>query len=177
VIKNPGRRALKHTDVRETPRALFDELDREFGFTLDAAATNENALCDRYYTEHGMWERGWLPDVERGRLLDDKVDGLTGSWARHRVWCNPPFTMLQEFTDKAWTECDMAELIVMLVPANRTDRGWWQKNVAPHVKQLGFDVRWFAERHRFTVNGGQPILNAQGKVGSPSFACALLIWS
>ena len=33
-----------------TPRSLFDELDREFGFVLDAAATEKSAKCDRYYT-------------------------------------------------------------------------------------------------------------------------------
>lgn len=169
MIKNPGKKALVETDIRETPRALFDKLDDEFGFTLDAAATQQNALCPRFYTESGYYLRGSLVHPQPG-------GGLGGDWLGARVWCNPPFTMLQEFTDKAWAETG-ATLIAMLVPANRTDQGWWQKNVAPFVKQPGFDVRWFAERHRFTVDGGKPILNAQGKVGSPSFACALLIWS
>lgn len=34
----------------ETPQSLFDELDREFHFTLDAAATPDNAKCARFYT-------------------------------------------------------------------------------------------------------------------------------
>jgi PAS domain-containing protein len=135
MIRNPGKKKLKGTDVRETPRPLYAELNAEFRFTLDAAATGE------------------------------------------RVWCNPPFTELLAWTDKAWEEQTDAHVIVMLVPSNRNDQPWWQKNVAPYVKKPGFDVRWFAERHRFTINGGQPILNSQGKVGSPSFSCALLIWS
>jgi site-specific DNA-methyltransferase (adenine-specific) len=33
-----------------TPQNFFDELDREFGFTLDPCATDENAKYERYYT-------------------------------------------------------------------------------------------------------------------------------
>lgn len=35
----------------ETPQALFDELDKEFHFTLDAAASDKNHKCKKYYTE------------------------------------------------------------------------------------------------------------------------------
>lgn len=34
----------------ETPQELFDQLDREFHFTLDACATPENAKCKRFFT-------------------------------------------------------------------------------------------------------------------------------
>lgn len=34
-----------------TPQAIFDKLNDEFHFTLDAAATPENAKCERYYTK------------------------------------------------------------------------------------------------------------------------------
>lgn len=33
-----------------TPQAFFDELNREFHFTLDAAATDKSAKCPVYYT-------------------------------------------------------------------------------------------------------------------------------
>lgn len=33
-----------------TPQEFFDRLNEEFGFTLDAAATAENAKCPAYYT-------------------------------------------------------------------------------------------------------------------------------
>lgn len=156
---------MRDNDVRETPRKLFDQLEREFHFTLDACATAQNALCKRFYTFDGP---SWRPGRE---------NGLTGSWEGERVWCNPPFSELLEWTDKAWAEQSDTHVIVMLVPANRTYADWWQRNVAPYVKKPGFDVRWRAERDRFTVDGGKPILNKAGKIGSPSFACALLIWS
>lgn len=164
---------MKANDVRETPRALFDKLDDEFGpFTLDACATHQNALCTRYYTETGLYQR------DRAHNLDDHC-GLLGSWSGERVWCNPPFSELLAWTDKAWDEwCKgTIERIVMLVPANRTDQVWWHKNVVPYVKESEFSVRWLDHRTLFTVDGGKPILNKAGKIGSPSFSCALLIWS
>ena len=33
-----------------TPQAFFDALNREFHFTLDAAATAKSAKCPAYYT-------------------------------------------------------------------------------------------------------------------------------
>ena len=35
----------------ETPQKLFNELDAEFHFTLDAAASDENHKCTRYFTQ------------------------------------------------------------------------------------------------------------------------------
>lgn len=34
-----------------TPQHLFDELNEEFGFTLDVCATPENAKCDQFFTK------------------------------------------------------------------------------------------------------------------------------
>ena len=38
------------TDLWETPQWLFDELDREFGFSLDVCAIPENAKCQQFFT-------------------------------------------------------------------------------------------------------------------------------
>ena len=37
-------------DLWETPQTFFDELNQEFGFTLDACAVPDNAKCERFYT-------------------------------------------------------------------------------------------------------------------------------
>ena len=39
-----------NTDLWATPQAFFDELDREFHFTLDPCANDENHKCDKYFT-------------------------------------------------------------------------------------------------------------------------------
>jgi phage N-6-adenine-methyltransferase len=35
-----------------TPDDLYDELNKEFHFDLDACASDENHKCDHYYTKH-----------------------------------------------------------------------------------------------------------------------------
>lgn len=37
-------------DDWETPQELFNELDREFHFTLDPCCTHESAKCAKHYT-------------------------------------------------------------------------------------------------------------------------------
>ena len=55
-----------------TPKQFFAELDREFHFVLDAAATEQTAKCPRYYTPES--------------------DGLAQSWdVGGAVFCNPPY--------------------------------------------------------------------------------------
>ncbi len=43
-------------DDWETPSWLFEQLDREFHFTLDPCSTHENAKCEKHYTtaENGL---------------------------------------------------------------------------------------------------------------------------
>lgn len=61
------------SDDWTTPRVFFDELDKEFQFDIDGAATKQNALCSRYYgidngagicaslTKNGPQPRGPFP--------------------------------------------------------------------------------------------------------------------
>ncbi len=62
------------TDDWATPRAFFDELDREFVFTLDAAASHGNAKCPTYLTrdDNALIHLERLPGGEsrRRRRLD-----------------------------------------------------------------------------------------------------------
>lgn len=39
------------TDDWATPKALFDELDKTFHFTLDVCASKENAKCAKFFTK------------------------------------------------------------------------------------------------------------------------------
>lgn len=39
------------TDNWATPQWLFDELDKEFHFTLDPCASKDNAKCEKFYTK------------------------------------------------------------------------------------------------------------------------------
>jgi phage N-6-adenine-methyltransferase len=88
------------TDEWATPKATFDELDREFNFTLDPCATTENAKCAKFFT------------------VED--DGLAQSWSGERVFCNPPYSDIKKWVQKCYIESRDGTLIVLLMPA-RTD--------------------------------------------------------
>ena len=48
------------SDLWTTPKSLFNELNYKYNFTLDPCATDENALCEKYYTikDNGL-EQNW----------------------------------------------------------------------------------------------------------------------
>ena len=94
-----------NSDEWTTPIELFDELHNRFIFDLDAAATDENHLLDRYYTK--------------------ETDGLRQSWEWRRVFCNPPYSKINLWAAKFCMEAGRARLIVALIPA-RTDTRWFQ---------------------------------------------------
>lgn len=82
------------SDEWETPQELFDKLHEEFHFTMDAAASYDNAKCKRFWS-----------------------DSLELNWSEERAWCNPPYSKWQKFVAKA---AESSNLSVLLLPA-RTD--------------------------------------------------------
>jgi phage N-6-adenine-methyltransferase len=87
-----------------TPQAFFDLIDAEFGFTLDAAASRENALCENYLTEAD--------------------DALSVEWSG-TVWCNPPYGRgIADWVRKGYESAQSGATVVMLIPA-RTDTRYW----------------------------------------------------
>lgn len=70
-MKKATQRTMFSSDKSdwETPRILFNELNRQYHFTLDAAASHTNHKVDRYFT------------------ADD--DGLVQDWGGETVFCNP----------------------------------------------------------------------------------------
>ena len=51
-----------------TPKWLFNQLDNEFHFDLDAAATKENALCNKFFTqEDDALNQDWAAQIKTGR--------------------------------------------------------------------------------------------------------------
>src|SRR5207244_12616300 len=80
---HPHHVAPDSADDRRTPRSSFAPLDFEHRFTLDAAASADNALLPKFFTRD--------------------TDGLLRSWAGERVWCNPPYSHLEPWLAAAWT--------------------------------------------------------------------------
>lgn len=61
-----------------TPRDLFEKINSVLRFSLDAAASADNALCENYVTA----EQDFLS------MSRDEIEGKrSGGW----IWCNPPY--------------------------------------------------------------------------------------
>lgn len=115
-----------------TPQAFFDLVNNEFAFTLDAAASDENAKCLHYFTE------------------DD--DALSLEWAG-TVWCNPPYgRAISKWVEKGFTEAQGGATVAMLIPA-RTDTTYWHDYV-----MRAAEVRLI--RGRLVFGTGEAIANA-----------------
>ena len=160
---HPQQRIRDDVDDRRTPPEFFASLHWRRGFTVDAAASDANALLPRYWTR--------------------ETNGLAQSWAGERIWCNPPYSSIEPWLEKAWFEFERpdygagapAELIVMLLPANRTEQGWWQRHVEPHRERPAtrcLRVEFLPGRLRFIAHDDTEIRPNQ----RPPFGCCLLIW-
>lgn len=137
-----------------TPPDFFAELDKEFHFTLDAAASHNNHLLPTYCTKDGLFNQFGAISWE--------VDGLTYNWNNERVFCNPPYdSSLSKWVEKAAKfEADVA---VLLLPPN-IDTAWfhefiydekgfnWDGHVYSCVKS-GVEIRFLKGRLKFWKDG------------------------
>jgi len=117
----------KNSDEWETPQNLFDELNEEFHFTLDAAADEKNHKTEQY--------------------LEDALDC---DW-HGSVWLNPPYSLVKEFITKAEYESTKGATVVCLVPA-RTDTKWWHRSVwdsTYHKPRPNVEIRFLRGRLKF----------------------------
>lgn len=111
-------------DEWETPASLFEQLDREFQFDLDACATDENAKCERYFTK--------------------EQDGLAQDWRGYTVWCNPPYSQFTYWAAKCFREgCQDNTIVVCLLPA-RTDTKYFHNYIYHHC-----EIRFIKGRLKF----------------------------
>lgn len=92
-----------------TPQYLFNDLNKEFNFTLDVCANEKNSKCEYFY---GIEE-----------------DGLAQKW-QGVCWMNPPYGRgIDKWIKKAYEESRKGNCTcVCLVPV-RSDTKWWHNYV------------------------------------------------
>lgn len=151
---HPQQTAKDEVDDRAIRMEDFEPLHKRFKFTIDAAASPTNARLPRYWTR------------------DD--DALSRSWAYERVWCNPPYSEIERWVKYAEVEhfVGLCPLVVMLLPANRTEQGWWQSYVEPRRRGGSIEVEFLPGRMRFE----RPNAVIGPKGDRPPFGCCLVIW-
>ena len=113
-----------------TPKTFFEELNSEFHFVLDAAATKETAKCSLCFTQ--------------------KEDGLTQNWdVGGTVFCNPPYGReIGKWVRKAYTEALKGVKSVLLIPA-RTDTSYFHDYIYGKA-----EIRFLRGRLRFEDENG-----------------------
>lgn len=141
---------VEQRNLWQTPIPLFVALDAEFCLTLDAAASADNALCNRYITE------------EQNTLETPWADYLS---IPGYVWLNPPYSDITPFVKKAAAESANQIGTVMLVPAD-TSVGWFREAIET------------ASEVRFIVGGRLAFINpVSGKpVSGNNKGSMLIIW-
>lgn len=114
-------------DDWETPQELFDALNREFEFTLDPCASDDNHKCEKYYTK--------------------EQDGLSQCWVEERVFCNPPYGReIEAWVRKCCLHSKEGGIAVMLIPA-RTDTRWFHEYI---YDKPDVEVRFLKGRLKFS---------------------------
>ena len=92
-------------DLWQTPQCLFDTLDQEFNFEMDACADDYNHLCHVYFTESDS--------------------ALESSWVCN-CFLNPPYSQTELFLLRANEQAKRNNItVVALVNAN-TDTKWFK---------------------------------------------------
>ena len=116
-------------DDWETPRKLFEELNKEFSFDVDVAASDENAKLPKYFTKED--------------------DALVHNWDGN-VFCNPPYgRQIGKWLQKGYEEHlrEQDRVIVFLIPA-RTDTSYWHNFIFDKA-----EIRFLRGRLKFEVGG------------------------
>ena len=88
------------SDEWETPNSFYRKLTGIWDFTLDPAATIDNAKCKKFYT------------------IDD--DGLSKSWEGETVFLNPPYSQSSIWIEKAYEESQKEDTLVAVLIPSRT---------------------------------------------------------
>jgi phage N-6-adenine-methyltransferase len=119
----------KPTDERETPQWFYNVLDKAYHFTVDVAASAGNTKCGTFLLE-----------------------GLQVAWRGH-VWCNPPYSNVRPWIDKAWYDWErlgpsQLPLIVMLLPAD-TSTHWFHEGIWRWRDEPGFTITYLQGRMAF----------------------------
>lgn len=116
-----------------TPQDFFDDINSEFHFVLDVAATKQSAKCVDFFTP--------------------EQDGLLQSWERSdgAVFCNPPYGReIGKWVKKAFEESQKSNTkIVLLIPA-RTDTKYFHEYIYGCA-----EIRFIKGRLKFTDEFGQ----------------------
>ena len=147
---------MSHDNWR-TPPELFRVLDDEFGFDVDAAATEENCLVQA---------RPRLISFGEKSYISMEMNALTTPWGDPgaAAWCNPPYTMIGEFVERAYEQSQANKMTCVVLIPTYTDPKYWRNFVCK-----AHEIRHLAGRLQFLDEDG-------GKKQSARFPSTVVIF-
>jgi len=110
------------SDSWSTPAAVYYDLDKDFNFNFDPCPLNT-----RVKLENTLFPEENITEV---------FNGLAAEWGTS-TFCNPPYSEIDKWIEKAVIEKDKGKSIVLLIPS-RTDTRWFHKYVLPLAKEIRF---------------------------------------
>lgn len=139
-----------NTNEWATPQAFFDELNKEFAFTLDPCATPENAKCARFFTK--------------------EIDGLAQSWRGETVFCNPPYGRdLAKWVAKAHAEVSGGGYNGCYAYSRPYGYGVFSRLYLPKTRGTVYPravaLQRKQKRHAVSVNGCYHASDRRGRIG------------
>lgn len=127
------------SDDWQTPKVIYEVLNKRFKFTRDAAASKDNSHCDRYWTK------------EDNALLMD--------WSQEKsIFCNPPYSKVAEFL----AEAHKPERAIFLIPF-RPQTGFFLRYVwaSPYLHEMMIihrGMRFIHPDHAESVRSPMPVV-------------------
>ena len=132
-----------YRDRTRTPQWLFEALNAEFNFCLDAAALPETALCEHFIT----------PQIDS--LKVDWGDFIPPFERSPFAWLNPPYSNITPWTEKCLKEKERGIGSVLLIPEDSSAE-WWPGDECSEIRRIvGYrdaKGKWKSGRINF-ING------------------------
>lgn len=125
-IESPG-------DEWRTPPFVFEYINRQYGFVVDLAATDENTLCEDWFTR--------------------QRDALTSPWHEFNGpgFLNPPYSKVAPWLAKARAEAARGFTTVCLIPTPNGERVYDE-----HVIGKASELIFITGRLSFIALNGKP---------------------
>lgn len=111
-------------DSWQTPQWLFEWADKRFDFTVDLAASKENAKCDDFLSHN-----------DDAFLINWYSLQNMAPWGHY--WLNPPYSETGKWLEKCWHEAQKGSRVVALIPCPNGE-SYWQKYVFGKASEIIF---------------------------------------
>jgi phage N-6-adenine-methyltransferase len=143
MAKMPAQKPATSEQVVCTPPEFLAAVKNRLNiskFAWDLAASEDNTVTDiGYYDEDAdALKQNWKIRIEGNHTAVN--------WA----WCNPPYSNLEPWVEKAWRESLEGAHVAMLVPASVGSNWWrdWVRNKA-YITYLNNRIKFVGHKHMY----------------------------